>query len=80
MTFKKIFVKEFSDSTHSFQGIAETLSWPCESTILSIEHFESATKVQLNSWWKIVVSDQSQFDDKDKFYLKCIENFYNASF
>ena len=58
MTFKKIFVKEFSDSTHGIQAIAETLRWPCEPIILSIGHFESPTEVQLNSWQK--ASKQSE--------------------
>ena len=48
MPFKNIFVKEFSDSTHGIQGIAQTLRWPCEPIILSIEHFEGPTEVQLN--------------------------------
>ena len=52
MTLKKNFVKEFSDSTHGIQGIAQTLRWFCELIILLIEHFEGTTEVQLNSWWK----------------------------
>ena len=47
---QKNFVKEFSGSTHSIQGIAQTLRWPCEPIILSIEHFEGRTELQLNSW------------------------------
>ena len=52
MTFKKVFLKEFSDSTHDIQGIAQTLRWPCELIILSIRHFEGPTEVQLNIWQK----------------------------
>ena len=50
MTFKKIFVKEFSDHIHGIQKIAQTLRWSCEPIILSIGHFEGPTEVQLNSW------------------------------
>ena len=50
MTFKKLFEKEFSDSTHGIQGIAQTLRWLCEPIILLIGHFGSPTEVQLNSW------------------------------
>ena len=47
MTFKKIFVMEFSDSKHGIRVIAQTLRWPCEPIILLIGHFEGPTKVQL---------------------------------
>ena len=50
MTYKKIFVKEFTDSTNSIQGIAYTLRWLCEQILLSLGHFEGLTEVQLNSW------------------------------
>ena len=50
MTFKKVIVKDFSDSTHDVQGIAQTLRWSCEPIILLIGHFEGPTEVQLNSW------------------------------
>ena len=52
MTFKKIYVKEFSESTHGIQGIAQTLRRPCKPIILSTEHFEGPTEVQLNNCWK----------------------------
>ena len=48
MTFKKKFVKEFSDSTHAIQGIAQTHRWSWEPIILLIGHFEGPTLVQLN--------------------------------
>ena len=50
MDFKKLFVKEFLDSTHGIEGIAQTVRWPCEPIFLSIGHFEGSTEVQLNSW------------------------------
>ena len=50
MTFKKIFLKDFSDGRHGIQRITETLRRPCEPMILLIGHFDGPTEVQLNSW------------------------------
>ena len=43
---------EFLACTQGTQGIPENVGWPCETTILSIGHFEGPTEVQLNSWLK----------------------------
>ena len=47
---KTFSVMQFLACTQGTQGNGETFRWPCEPIILSIGHFESPTKVQLNSW------------------------------
>ena len=47
---EKFSVNEFLASKQGTLGTLETVRWPCEPIILSIEHFESPNEVQLNSW------------------------------
>ena len=42
-------VIEFLADIDGTQGTFQSVRWPCETTILSIGHFESPTEVQLNS-------------------------------
>ena len=44
-------------------GTSETFRWPCKPIILSIRHFKSPAKVQLNSGERLLASDQSQCDN-----------------
>ena len=37
---------EFLASTHSTQGIGQTVRWPCKPIILSIGYLEDPTEVQ----------------------------------
>ena len=46
---KKSSVMEFLASNHGTQGIAQTVLWPCQPIILSIEYFKGPTEVKLNS-------------------------------
>ena len=43
-------VMEFLVNTDCIHGTLQTVRWPCEPIILSIEHFEGPTEIQLNSW------------------------------
>ena len=38
---------KFLAGTHSTQGIAQTVGWPCQPIIFLIRHFEGPTEVQL---------------------------------